>query len=407
MRTRRILILAMSAALLTMLVWLRVGFEHVVRPVSVETDTARRKVEEAGAAARQGIDSIGRMDRSRTAIETDLMNARIIGLQIKKALEGREEEKLTGYLDYWLATAQQRKPNWTPIDEGAAAVRRGAESSEAAAAEIGRIAEIQTRQELTRRPLIGKARGILIAAMVLTLGLTALAIVLLREKEPSPRIERIVESAPPPEPIVEQVFVRPDLAPLRAALADLPPPPEPDPHLPQAIQSLPEFRATADRVAKSVATIQGLTLKTNLLALNAAIEAAHAGAAGQGFAIVAEEVKALARSTADATAEIEAGVAALSDQVSSLATRLSAAHAARPTPASLSLTRLEAAIAELEAATPSLPPHPKGPFPPSPAAADRLPNRAKPKGSSSSRVTRPDAPLPAPARPAGSGRRRA
>ena len=50
--------------------------------------------------------------------------------------------------------------------------------------------------------------------------------------------------------------------------------------------------------------IQSIAQKTNLLALNATIEAASAGEAGRGFAVVANEVKALARQTAAATADI-------------------------------------------------------------------------------------------------------
>ncbi len=83
-------------------------------------------------------------------------------------------------------------------------------------------------------------------------------------------------------------------------------------------QNVNELSASAQKIGDVIGIIREIAEQTNLLALNATIEAARAGEAGAGFAIVAQEVKALADQTASATQEITVQIG--SGQSSALST---------------------------------------------------------------------------------------
>jgi methyl-accepting chemotaxis protein len=110
----------------------------------------------------------------------------------------------------------------------------------------------------------------------------------------------------------------------------------------QTDAKISELSKAATHIGDVVRLITAIAEQTNLLALNATIEAARAGEAGKGFAVVAQEVKALAAQTAKATDDIrtqvdemrtatDSSVAAIKEigatigQISSIASTIAAA----------------------------------------------------------------------------------
>jgi methyl-accepting chemotaxis protein len=107
--------------------------------------------------------------------------------------------------------------------------------------------------------------------------------------------------------------------------------------------------ASADRAGEILSMIETLSSETVLLSLNAAIEAAHAGEAGLGFSVIAEEIRELARSTNTATTSVSELVANVTTISADMQSAIEAA-AGRTTDVSSSADRVRSAIGALRGA---------------------------------------------------------